>query len=171
MFRRLDDFRRAWTAEAGHTVAVLQAIPDPALDVAIAEGHRDLRRLAWHLVESVIEMPVRMGLAMPGADLVKGGFIGPPPADMAGIIETYQAASEGLLKGIGAWSDADLERDDEMYGETWKRGHSLFVLVAHQAHHRGQMTVLMRQAGLTVPSIYGPVMEGWASYGVEPPKV
>ena len=58
-----------------------------------------------------------------------------------------------------------------MYGEIWKRGHSLQVLLVHQTHHRGQMTVLMRQAGLPVPSIYGPVKEGWSAYGVEPPKV
>jgi uncharacterized damage-inducible protein DinB len=167
----MDDFRRTWVAEAKHTLAVLEAIPDPALGVAIAEGHRDLRRLAWHLVESLIEMPTRMGLAMPGAELVKGGFIGPPPEDMQTVIATYAAASEALLKGTGAWSDADLERDDDMYGETWKRGHSLYVLVAHQTHHRAQMTVLMRQAALPVPSIYGPVKEGWSAYGVEPPKV
>ena len=171
MFRRMDDFFRIWTAEAEHTAAVLEAIPDRALGAAIAPGHRDLQRLAWHLVESAIEMPGHMGIAVPGAELVKGGFIGPPPASMAEIREAYQAASQGLLKGIGTWSDADLEREDEMYGETWRRGYSLHVLVAHQAHHRGQMTVLMRQAGLLVPSIYGPVREGWAAYGVEPPRV
>ena len=171
MFRRLDDFRKAWTEEAKHTVAVLEAIPDPALGVAITPGHRDLRRLAWHLVESAIEMPTRMGLAIPGAERVKGGFIEPPPAGMADILQAYCAASDGLLKGIETWSDADLEREDDMYGEIWKRGHGLQVLLVHQTHHRGQMTVLMRQAGLSVPSIYGPVKEGWSAYGVEPPKV
>jgi len=171
MFRRLDDFRKAWTEEAKHTVAVLEAIPDPALGAAITPGHRDLRRLAWHMVESAIEMPTRMGLAIPGAELVKGGFIGPPPAGMQAIIQAYSAASDALLKGIENWSDADLERDDEMYGEIWKRGHGLMVLLVHQTHHRGQMTVVMRQAGLLVPSIYGPVKEGWSAYGVEPPKV
>jgi uncharacterized damage-inducible protein DinB len=45
------------------------------------------------------------------------------------------------------------------------------VLISHQIHHRGQMTVLMRQAGLAVPSIYGPVKEGWAQYGVAAPRV
>lgn len=43
-----------------------------------------------------------------------------------------------------------------MYGEIWARGLTLFYLITHQAHHRGQMTVLMRQAGLPVPGIYGP---------------
>jgi len=171
MFRRLDDFRKAWTEEAKHTLAVLETIPDRLMDTAIDKGHRDLRRLAWHLVESAIEMPTHMGLAMPGAELVKGGFIGPPPESMAELSQTYRAVSDGILKGIEAWSDADLEREDDMYGEIWRRGYGLQILLAHQTHHRGQMTVLMRQAGLTVPSIYGPVKEGWAAYGVEPPRV
>jgi len=171
MFRRLDDFRKAWTEEAQHTVAVMENIPDRAMDTSIGKEHRDLQRLAWHLVESAIEMPTQMGLTIPGAELVKGGFIGPPPATMKEIIQTYTEASEALLKGVEGWSDSDLEREDEMYGETWRRGHSLLILLVHQTHHRGQMTVLMRQAGLLVPSIYGPVKEGWSGYGVEPPKV
>ena len=171
MFRRLDDFSKAWTEEAKHTEAVMAAIPDPAKGTAIAQGHRDLQRLAWHLVESAIEMPSHMGLTIPGAEQVKGGFIGPPPPTMAEVIQAYRAASDALLKGLEGWSDADLEREDDMYGETWRRGHSLHVLLVHQTHHRAQMTVLMRQAGLPVPSIYGPVKEGWSSYGVEPPRV
>ena len=43
--------------------------------------------------------------------------------------------------------------------------HTLFYLIAHQTHHRGQMTVLMRQAGLRVPGIYGPAKEEWAAFG------
>ena len=70
MFRRLDDFRKAWTEEAKFTVSVLEAIPDRAMGTAIGREHRDLRRLAWHLVESAIEMPSRLGLAMPGAVMV-----------------------------------------------------------------------------------------------------
>ena len=171
MFRRLDDFSKAWADEAKHTLAVLEAIPEAAMDIAISKEHRDLRRLTWHLVESLIEMPTQMGLLMPGAERVKGGFIGEPPATMHEMIEVYSAASAAFLKGMEGWSDADLEREDEMYGEIWRRGLSLFSIIVHQTHHRGQMTVLMRQAGLLVPSIYGPVKEGWAAYGVEAPRV
>ncbi|MEW5994556.1 MAG: DinB family protein, partial [Candidatus Zixiibacteriota bacterium] len=60
---------------------------------------------------------------------------------------------------------------DEMYGEKWERRFTLLALIQHQIHHRGQMTVLMRQAGLKVPSIYGPVLEDWAQYGQPPPAV
>ena len=171
MFRRLDDFSKAWLEEAKHTVAVLEAIPDRSMGAAVSPEHRDLQRLAWHLVESLIEMPTKMGLAIPGAELVKGGFIGQPPATMAEVIRTYNEASAGFLKGLDAWSDSDLEREDELYGETWRRGTTLYVMIVHQTHHRGQMTVVMRQAGLRVPSMYGPVKEGWVEYGVEAPKV
>ncbi|MHB8840055.1 MAG: DinB family protein, partial [Gemmatimonadaceae bacterium] len=39
------------------------------------------------------------------------------------------------------------------------RGFVLTVLMNHQWHHRGQMTVLMRQAGLSVPGVCGPSRE------------
>jgi uncharacterized damage-inducible protein DinB len=53
-----------------------------------------------------------------------------------------------------------------MYGEKWTRAMALRALIQHEVHHRGQMTVLMRQAGLTVPGVYGPAREEWAAYGM-----
>ena len=58
-----------------------------------------------------------------------------------------------------------------MYGEPWQRALTLAILVAHQTHHRGQMTVLMRQAGLKVPGVYGPSKDEWAAMGASPPEV
>jgi uncharacterized damage-inducible protein DinB len=49
-----------------------------------------------------------------------------------------------------------------MYGERWRKGTVLSALIKHQAHHRGQLTILMRNEGLTVPGIYGPSKEEWA---------
>ena len=46
------------------------------------------------------------------------------------------------------WKDAMLAEQIPMYGQQWSRGQVLDCLLMHQAHHRGQMTVLMRQAGL-----------------------
>ena len=33
------------------------------------------------------------------------------------------------------------------------------------------MTVLMREAGLDVPGIYGPARQEWAAFGMQPPSV
>jgi len=171
MFRRLQDFTPTWTEEAAKTLAVIDAIPDSAMSTAVVPEHRDLRRMAWHLVESLIEMPQHCGLAIEGAQFIEGMFIKEPPATMGEVREAYARASESLLKGLAAWKDSDLETEDEMYGERWQRGKTLYVLIIHQAHHRGQMTVLMRQAGLAMPSIYGPTKEGWVAYGMEAPAV
>ena len=174
MFRRLEDFKDIWLEEVKHTVAVLEAIPDAAMGQSVGVLYRDLRRMGWHLVETLIEMPAQFGLTIAGSELVQGSFIGDPPASMKDVQAAYLAASDSLLngsRGLETWSDSDLEREDEMYGQTWRRGYTLHVLIMHQAHHRGQMTVLMRQAGLKVPSMYGPVREGWALFGIDPPKV
>lgn len=170
MFRRVEDFKEIWRAEAAKTGAVLAAIPDAALGQAVNAEHRDLRRMAWHLVESAVEMPAQVGIRMPAFPLVDGR-LGDPPATMAELAATYAKVAETLADHIGSWNNAELGRSFACYGETWSGGFLLWVLVTHQTHHRGQMTVLMRQAGLTVPDIYGPAKEGWAAYGMEPPAV
>lgn len=171
MFRRIDDFLSSWKEETQNTLKIFEAIPDSALGTAVTPEHRDLRRMAWHLVETLIEMPGRLGMKIEGEHLLQNGTIAEPPAALAEIREVYAKASASLASQVQAWKDADLEREDEMYGDSWKRGFTLFVLLIHQAHHRGQMTVLMRQAGLVVPGIYGPAREGWAAYGMEAPRV
>lgn len=171
MFRRLEDFVGNWKEEATKTLAVFDAIPDGKLDTAVTEGHRTLRRMAWHLVECLIEMPGHWGLEITGKELIHGMAIVDPPATTAEIHAAYARASDSLLKALEAWDDATLDIEDDMYGMKWKRGFSLFGLVMHQVHHRGQMTVLMRQADLKVPDTYGPTKEGWAAYGAPEPRV
>ncbi|MNF01709.1 DinB family protein [compost metagenome] len=56
-----------------------------------------------------------------------------------------------------------------MYGELWEKGKILRVLISHQSHHRGQMTVIMRILGLPVPGLYGPSKEEWAEFGMIAP--
>ena len=171
MFRRIADFHTTWQAESDKTLALLDAIPDTALDKAVAPGFRDLRRLGWHLVEALIEMPGHMGLKIDGSHLIDGMFITAPPASQREIRAAYAAASASLVQDVRNWTDADLEREDDLYGETWQRGKTLAALLAHQTHHRGQMTVLLRQAGLKAPDLYGPAKEGWAAYHMEAPAV
>jgi uncharacterized damage-inducible protein DinB len=95
----------------------------------------------------------------------------PPPASAGAILAVYEAASKAVAEGVSGWTDATLEVEDEMYGQMWPRGSTLQALIVHQAHHRGQMTVLMRQAGLLVPGVYGPSREEWTTYGMQPPAV
>ena len=84
----------------------------------------------------------------------------------AAIAAAYEKGAASVTKEVAAnWTDETLLQEDNMYGDTWSRGLTLFYFITHQAHHRGQMTVLMRQAGLPVPGVYGPAKEEWAAMG------
>lgn len=167
MYRKIDDFVRNWEYESDHTSKVLDALTEDSLRQVVADGHRTLGRLAWHITQTIPEMMNRTGLSVTGVDPHA-----PVPASLAEIRKAYKDASASLLKEIKAnWTDATLEVEDNLYGETWKRGLTVSALVMHQIHHRGQMTVLMRQAGLKVPGLYGPALEDWATYGQPVPTV
>lgn len=69
------------------------------------------------------------------------------------------------------WNDDDLKVLNNVFGQELPNGVTLSLLNQHQIHHRGQITVLMRQAGLKVPGIYGPAREEWAELGMKEPKI
>ena len=94
------------------------------------------------------------------------------PEGAGEIAAAYRVASASLLEQVrDRWKDDTLEIEDEMYGSKWKRGFTLYILDIHEVHHLGQMSVLMRQAGLKVPGGFGPSKEDWAKFGMEPPAI
>jgi uncharacterized damage-inducible protein DinB len=167
MYRKLQDFIGAWKYESEATHKIMSAFTDASLAQKVGTDDRTLGRIAWHLTTAIPEMMERTGLKVAGVTADA-----PPPASAKEMADIYRKASSSLAEQIEQrWSDADLEVEDEMYGERWKRGTTLGVLIAHQTHHRGQATVLMRQAGLKVPGVYGPAREEWSKMGMNPPEV
>jgi len=167
MFRTIDDFVTIWSQELEATQKVLKHLTTESLTRTLCPDVRTLGRVAWHLTTSIPEMMERVGLAFtdPRPDA-------PVPATAKEIFTAYNTAAIAALDQIkSSWSDATLQVEDDMYGEKWKRGSTLLSLVLHQAHHRAQMTVLMRLANLSVPGVYGPALEEWKAYGMQPPAV
>lgn len=167
MFSSLSDFEKTWVQESESTLACLKELTDASLRQSVSSDDRTLGRIAWHLVGSIKEMMERTGLKLAGPE--EDAAV---PTLAQVIATSYQQVSHSLLDSLKThWTDDTLRQTDSMYGESWKRGFTLEVLVRHQTHHRGQMTVLMRQAGLRVPGVYGPAREDWAAYGQPPPVV
>ena len=161
MFRTVKDFLRTWQYESDMTLKMINEFSDEALEQRVTEDGRDLGFLAWHLTQTIGEMLAKVGLAVEAP-----GQASTRPTSTSEIKEAYEKAALSATKEIeDNWTDETLLEKDEMYGETWARGFTLFCLVTHQTHHRGQMTVLMRQAGLKVPGVYGPAKEEWAAIG------
>ncbi len=167
MYRKLQDFVEYWKFESEATHKILSACTDASLGQRVGPDDRTLGRVAWHLTTSIPEMMEKTGLSVVGVTADA-----PCAASAKEIADTYRAVADSLAGQVGSrWTDSDLEVEDEMYGQKWKRGVTLGVLIAHQTHHRGQMTVLMRQAGLKVPGVYGPAREEWSGMGMKPPEV
>ncbi|HEX6126211.1 MAG TPA: DinB family protein [Pyrinomonadaceae bacterium] len=161
MLRRIEDFIKDWEYEAESTGKVLHALTDQSLSQKVTEGGRTLGFLGWHLTQTLGEMLGLVGLQIDGPTHDQEC-----PTSAAEIAAAYDKAAKSVTEQVQKnWSDETLLQEDNMYGETWARGLTLFYLIAHQAHHRGQMTVLMRQAGLAVPGVYGPAKEEWAAMG------
>lgn len=167
MYNTIQQFRQAFSSEMDLTQKVMHQLTDESCLQQVADGHRTLGRIAWHIVTTIPEMMQHTGLKV---DLVKPDA--PVPSEARQIEQAYASVAAVLLEKIKQeWKDETLDIEDDMYGEKWQRRYTLMALVQHEIHHRGQMTVLMRQAGLRVPSIYGPAKEDWADQGMNPPKV
>jgi uncharacterized damage-inducible protein DinB len=69
------------------------------------------------------------------------------------------------------WTDASLKEMKNVFGMEMQKAVTLSLLIKHIIHHRGQMTVLMRQAGLNVPGVYGPSRNEWSQMGMEAPAL
>lgn len=167
MYRKVDDFLESWKGESAGTQRLLDALTQESLTQSVTDGHRTIGRVAWHIIVTIPEMMNRTGLEVSGP-----GPESRPPAKVEDIRKAYKDAAAALAEQVKAkWNDDTLNVVDDMYGEQWPRGKTVTALIAHEVHHRGQLTVLMRQAGLKVPGIYGPSKEEWSNYNMPAPEV
>ncbi len=162
MFRKIEDFLGSWAYETEATLKVFEQLTDASL------GQKWPRRVGpWAASPGTSPRPSpRWADERVWRSGVRRSTIRfPPPA--AEISARFKEAADSLGDEVrNRWTDGDLEVEDDMYGETWPRGQTLAALLNHQTHHRGQMTVLMRQAGLQVPGVYGPPGKSGTAYGM-----
>lgn len=152
MFTAIHHFSTTWRHESAQTARLLAELTDASLGQRIAPGHRTVGELAWHVVVSPRVILAKTGLTCDGPDRSA-----PVPARAAEIHSAYVDAAQAFMAAVeAAWSDEMLREKVEFYGRPVPRGLALAITLHHEIHHRGQMTVLMRQAGLRVPGIYGP---------------
>ncbi|OAS18201.1 DinB family protein [Paenibacillus oryzisoli] len=164
MIKMIEDFVTEYTREAQGTQRVMDVLTDASLAQKITPELRSLGQIAWHIATTVHEMLSRTGLTFPapeGEELA--------PASARTIADTYRTSAAAAIEAIQSqWTDAKLFETSDMYGDQWPNGLTLRVLISHEIHHRGEMIVLMRQAGLRVPDIYGPTRESWVAMGMQP---
>ncbi|WP_068773420.1 DinB family protein [Paenibacillus sp. FJAT-26967] len=155
MFNNLSEFQQEWKNEAAITLNVLNALTDESLNQSIAADHFSLGELGWHLTVTMHGLLSAVGLQFEGPGSEKD-----LPESASAIAEAYERTSNGALEAIQTqWTDETLQQSKPLFGQEIPIFALLRMLLQHQVHHRGQMSVLMRQADLTVPGIYGPNKE------------
>jgi len=160
----LAEFRRELEA----TRRLLDLVPTELFDWRPHEQSMTLGRLACHIVEIV-----RYGslvLATESLDSerrTRGPLVSASTSDLLEHLDTY---SESFSKALAAAGDDQLlgswsyRKGDRTIFET-RRLHALRTFVLnHWYHHRGQLTVYLRELDVPLPQIYGPSADDTTGY-------
>ncbi|WP_066304633.1 DinB family protein [Bacillus sp. FJAT-29814] len=167
MYTSIEAFIGDWHHEAETTQKVFDALTDSSLQQMISPDDRSLGRIAWHIVTSTPEMLNEFGIkvdSVSNADSV--------PSSAKEIADTFRKVSADTIDAVKEqWTNASLSEMKNVFGMDMPGGVMLLMLNKHIIHHRGQISVLMRQAGLRVPGIYGPTREDWSQMGMDAPTI
>jgi uncharacterized damage-inducible protein DinB len=155
MYKTTAEFVEDWNRESSISLRVMRALTDGSLQHKSDPEGNTLGKIAWHMV-------VMLGMtgAAVGLEVAAPPRGTEPPVSAAAIADAYQAAAKSFTdQALAKMQDGHLASEVTYFGRTILGSQALNSLVRHQVHHRGQMTMLMRQAGLVVPSVYGPSRE------------
>jgi uncharacterized damage-inducible protein DinB len=158
MIRTIEDFVSDYSWERQTTSKVLHALTDASLSRCKTEGDQSICDIAWHVatVGEYLITPTGLPFSPPAK---------PETFTAQYIADAYDKASQEIIDAVKSnWKDEDLHTVNKLFGMDWPNGVTLGALIHHEIHHRGQLSILMRQEGLTVPNIYGPNKEETAEW-------
>jgi uncharacterized damage-inducible protein DinB len=145
--------------EAQTTRRVLERVPDHHLTWRPHQKARTLGELALH----VATVPGGVAALVAGPSPAQAPqFIDPSPTSAAELIPALDESIAKARSLLGGMNDAALM-------ETWRLmqgDREVFavprvallrsIMLNHWYHHRGQLTVYLRELDIPIPSIYGP---------------
>jgi uncharacterized damage-inducible protein DinB len=167
MYTSIQEFIGEWNQEAASTQKILDALTDSSLGQKVSPEDRTLGSIAWHVVTSTPGMLMEFGINVDA--LQDSNSI---PASAREIAEIFRRVSSDTSDAVKQqWTDQSLTEMTNVFGMDMPKAVTLSLLIKHIIHHRGQMTVLMRQAGLKVPGVYGPAREEWSLMGMDAPAL
>ncbi len=164
MSHELQTFLDTWDTEAKSTVAMLRSLPVGQYDFRPDQGGRSMGELGWHLAEvdaymtySIERGVFEMGAKPPGTER---------PKTVEELAPGYERIHADAVERVRKLNPADLDRELVFFtGSPVTIRQILWtMLLHHQIHHRGQLSVLCRLAGGIAPAPYGPNREEMAKF-------
>jgi uncharacterized damage-inducible protein DinB len=148
-----DETLRTWDQEHALTAKVLRAAPPGKTGLRPHEKSKSLGELCWHLAEAERFFATRcLGIEVPGENPVPKEN---PPATPAAMADAFDRSHAALRAACAAKPAAWFGEVIDFFATRMSRQAILDLMVRHEVHHRGQLTVYLRLAGAKVPSTYG----------------
>ena len=154
----IDGMLQELEREAHTTRRVLERVPDDQLSWRPHKTARTLGELALHIAT----VPGAVAQLASQSPAQAPQFTDPAPRSAAELVPALNESIAKAKQVLGGM-------DDETLGATWRLMHGERELLAmpraailrnimlnHWYHHRGQLTVYLRQLGVPIPSVYGP---------------
>ena len=145
--------------ETQTTRRVLERVPDDQLAWRPHEKARTLGELALHVARVPGGVAALVAAPSP-AQLPQ--FTDPVPKSASELIPALDESIANAKQVLGSMDDATLMstwrlmRDERELFAAPRVAVLRSIMLNHWYHHRGQLTVYLRELGVPIPSIYGP---------------
>ena len=155
--QEIEQFIGLWEYESGLTKGILATIPEDKLDFRPDSQGRSICDLAWHIAaleaifSSLARERDRSAVKPPAME---------PPRTVPGLVNAYDKIHREAVERVRGLSAEDLDREFPFFDRPISvRSVLRFPLLHHQIHHRGQLMMMIRQAGGVPSKVYGPNRE------------
>ncbi len=156
MSRRYAFLVDTYTTEILKVLSVWAMVDDADLDTRPRAGDRRGRTLREHMIH---QCESEHGWFRGMFAIAAPGDVLPAEPTRLAFLRHYAAAAEFRRAALAACDDAWWETEVAFFEVRRPRTWVMVRRVAHTAHHRGQQTALLRQAGRALHSTYGPTAD------------
>jgi uncharacterized damage-inducible protein DinB len=158
VMRIVDSILMELDQEAQTTKRVLDRIPEDKLAWKPHPKSFSLGQLALHIAS----VPGSVAAAAVPDSMEAPTFSQPEPKSRQEVLDTFSQSLESAKDALKKMDDArlmsmwSLTKNGKVLMSVPRIGFIRSILMNHNYHHRGQLSVYLRMLGVAVPSIYGP---------------
>jgi uncharacterized damage-inducible protein DinB len=154
----IDSLLQELEQEATTTRRVLERVPDDQLGWRPHKKARTLGELALHVAGT----PGAVATLAAQSEIQAPTFTDPSPTSASELIPALDESIATAKRVLGKMDDATLNakwrmmRDGREIMSIPRIALLRSIMLNHWYHHRGQLSVYLRELGVAIPSIYGP---------------
>jgi len=154
-----EDILQELDEEAERTRRTLERVPEEKLDWRPHEKSFSLGQLAMHV--ATIPGALAQVSALDSFQVEPDGIPRPSASSTAELLAALDESLASARTIVGAMDDATLAESwkmmagDRVLIDIPRSAFLRHIMLNHWYHHRGQLTVYLRQTGALVPAIYG----------------